>query len=157
LTTYLLFGGRVFQQTIGILMVTNCTLFLYSYETDFIHGLLKKNEKKLSDLLISCFAIKIMYGNYICWSNLSHWTGNTTDTARLASYHQSHLEIDNDDRLRTKLYDKNDYFNFPILDFPFKYVATFQQHLYMEYIFLSRSDIPQLVVTIGISLIEGWC
>jgi hypothetical protein len=73
-----------------------------------------------------------MYGNYICWSNLSHWTGNTTDTARLASYHQSHLEIDTDDRLRTKLYDKN---NFPILDFPFKYVATFQQHLYMEYIF----------------------
>ena len=46
-------GGRVFQQTIGIHMGTNCAplladLFLYSYEADFIHGLLKKNEKKLA-------------------------------------------------------------------------------------------------------------
>ena len=45
--------GRVFQQTIGILMGTNCAplfadLFLYSYEADFIQGLLKKNEKKLA-------------------------------------------------------------------------------------------------------------
>jgi hypothetical protein len=44
---------RVFQQTVGIPMGTNCAplladLFLYSYEADFIHGLLKKNEKKLA-------------------------------------------------------------------------------------------------------------
>jgi hypothetical protein len=42
------FGGRVFQQTFGIPMGTNCApllvdLFLYSYEADFIQGLLKKN------------------------------------------------------------------------------------------------------------------
>ena len=35
------FGGRIFQQTIGILMGTNCAplladLFLYSYEADFV-------------------------------------------------------------------------------------------------------------------------
>ena len=47
------FGGHVFQQTVGIPMGTNCAplhddLFLYSYEADFIHGLLKKNEKKLA-------------------------------------------------------------------------------------------------------------
>ena len=47
------FGGRVFQQTVGIHMGTSCVLFLvdlflYSYETDFIQGLLKKNEKKLT-------------------------------------------------------------------------------------------------------------
>jgi hypothetical protein len=46
-------GGRVFQQTVGIPMDTNCAplladLFLYSYETDFIQRLLKKNEKKLA-------------------------------------------------------------------------------------------------------------
>ena len=46
-------GGRVFQQTVGIPMGTNCAplfpdLFFYSYEADFIHGLLKKNEKKLA-------------------------------------------------------------------------------------------------------------
>ena len=44
---------------------------------------------------------------------------DTTDTYRSASYLHLHLEIDNDDRLRTKLYDKKDYFNFPIVNFPF--------------------------------------
>jgi hypothetical protein len=45
--------GHVSQQTVGIPMDTNCAplladLFLYSYEADFIQGLLKKNEKKLA-------------------------------------------------------------------------------------------------------------
>jgi len=47
-----IFGGRVFQLTVDIPMGTNCApllvdLFLYSYEADFIKGLLKKNEKIL--------------------------------------------------------------------------------------------------------------
>ena len=52
-----MFGERVLQQTIGMHMDTNCALplladlFLYSYETDFIQGLLKKNEKKLDPLI----------------------------------------------------------------------------------------------------------
>ena len=50
---FVMFGGGVFQQTVGIPMDTNCAplladLFLYSYEADFIQGLLKKNEKKLA-------------------------------------------------------------------------------------------------------------
>jgi hypothetical protein len=50
---FVFFGGRVFQQTVVILMGTNCApllgdLFLYSYEADFIQGLRKKNEKKLA-------------------------------------------------------------------------------------------------------------
>jgi hypothetical protein len=50
---FVFFGGRVFQQTVGIPMGTNCApllvdLLLYSYEADFIQGLLKKNEKKLA-------------------------------------------------------------------------------------------------------------
>ena len=45
---FAMFGGRIFQQTVGIPMGTNCApllveLFLYSYEAD-----LKKNEKKLA-------------------------------------------------------------------------------------------------------------
>jgi hypothetical protein len=40
---FVMFGGRVFQQTVGIPMDTNCALlladlFLYSYEADFIQG-----------------------------------------------------------------------------------------------------------------------
>ena len=37
------------------------------------------------------------------------------------------------------------------------YVATFQLHLHMDYISLSWYDIPELVVPIRISLIEGYC
>ena len=43
----------------------------------------------------------------------------TTDTDTSASYIGLHLEIDSEGRLRTKLYDKRDDFNFPIVNFPF--------------------------------------
>ena len=42
---------------------------------------------------------------------------DTTDTDRSASYLDIHLEIDSEGRLRTKLYDKRDDFNFPIANF----------------------------------------
>jgi hypothetical protein len=50
---FVFFGGRVFQQTVGKSMGTNCAplladLLLYTYEADFIQGPLKKNEKKLA-------------------------------------------------------------------------------------------------------------
>ena len=50
---FVIVGGRVFQKTVGIHMGTNCAplladLFPYSYEADFIQGFLKKNEKKPS-------------------------------------------------------------------------------------------------------------
>jgi len=51
---FVMFGGRVFQQTIDILMGTNrgrllAELVLYSYGTGFIQGLLQKNENKIAD------------------------------------------------------------------------------------------------------------
>ena len=47
------FGGRIFQQTIGIPMGTNCAplladLFLYSYEAEFVQRLLKAGKKHLA-------------------------------------------------------------------------------------------------------------
>jgi hypothetical protein len=44
---------------------------------------------------------------------------DTADTARSASYLDLHLEIDSEGWLKTKLYDKRDDFNFPIVKFPF--------------------------------------
>jgi hypothetical protein len=44
---------------------------------------------------------------------------DTTYTDRSASYLELHLEIYSEDRLRTKLYDKRDDFNCPIVNFPF--------------------------------------
>jgi hypothetical protein len=60
---FILFGGHVFQQMVGIPMDTKCAplladLFLYSYEADFIQGLLKKNKKEASlNPLLSCSAV----------------------------------------------------------------------------------------------------
>jgi hypothetical protein len=127
---FAMFGGRIFQQTVGIPMGTNCVpllaeLFLCSHEADFIHGLLKKNEKKLAR---SC-NFKFHNIDYVLSLNTSRFGDcvdriypieleikDTTDTDRSASYLDLHLEIDS---LRTKLYDKRDDFNFPIVNFPF--------------------------------------
>jgi hypothetical protein len=53
---FVMFGGHIFQQTIGIPMSTNCAslladLFLHSYEAFFIQGFLKKKTKEASPIL----------------------------------------------------------------------------------------------------------
>ena len=114
-------------------MGTNCArlladLFLYSYEADFIHVLLKKNEKKLA----RSFNFTFHYIDNVFSLNNSRFGDiadriypieleikDTTDTDTSASYLDLHLEIDSEGRLRTKLYDKRDYFNFSIVNFPF--------------------------------------
>jgi hypothetical protein len=144
-------GEPVFQQTVGIPMSTNCApllteLFLYSYEADFIQGFLNKNEKKLA----RSFNFTFRYIDDVLSLNNSRFGDSvdriypieleikdTTDIDRSASYLDLHLEIDNEGRLRTKHYDKRDDFHFLIVNFP--YVATFQQHLHMEYMYISFS------------------
>ena len=47
---FVVFAGKVFQQTVGIPMGTNCAplladIFLYSYEADFIQSLLSTGKK----------------------------------------------------------------------------------------------------------------
>ena len=130
---FVIFGGRVFQQTVGIPMGTNCAplladLFLYSYEEDFIQGLLKKNEKKLARSFNFTFRYidnvpslnNASFGDFVDRVYpIKLEIKDTTDTDRSASYIDLHFEIDSEGRLRTKLYDKRDYFNFPIVNFPF--------------------------------------
>ena len=59
-----------------------------------------------------------------------------TDTGRLASYLDLIIEIDHEGQSRTKLYDKRDYLKLPSRIFSLD-VATFKQHLHMEYVSLS--------------------
>ena len=102
-------------------------LFLYSYEAD-LQGLLKKNEKKLD----RSFNFTFRYIDDVLSLNNSRFGDfvdriypieleikDTTDIDRSASYLDIHLEIDSEGRLRTKLYDKRDDFNFTIVNFPF--------------------------------------
>jgi hypothetical protein len=53
----------------------------------------------------------------------SHWNWNRGyhRYSLNPSYLDLQLEIDSEGRLRTKLYDKRDDFNFPIVNFPFIY------------------------------------
>ena len=165
---FCLFGERVFQRTFGIRLGTICAplladLFLYSYEVDFI--LLQKNENKLA----RSFNFTFRYIDDVLSLNNSRFGDfidriypieleikDTTDTDRSASYLDLHLDIDSEGRLRTKLYDKGDVSIFPLWTFHL-YVATFQQHLHMEHISLSWYDIPEHMVPVRISLIEGCC
>ena len=48
---FVVFGGKVYQQIVGILIGTNCAplladIFLYSYEAEFIQSLLSTGKKK---------------------------------------------------------------------------------------------------------------
>ena len=103
-------------------------LFPYSHEADFIQGILKKNEKKLA----LSFNFTFLYTDDVLLLNNSRLCDfvdriypielqikDTTDTARSISYLDLHLEIDNEGRLRTKLYDKRDYLKIPNVNFPF--------------------------------------
>jgi len=103
-------------------------LWVHSHEADFMHGLLKKNKKKLTrsfDFTFLCIDDVTSLNN----SRLSDFVDRiypieleikeTTDTYISASYFQLHLEIDSEARLRTKLHAKRYDFNFPIVNFPF--------------------------------------
>ena len=128
-----LFGGRVFQQPIGITMGTHCypllsDLFLHAYKADFLQGLLKNKNGKLTQTFNSSFRYindvpslnNSRFGDYLhhIYPNELEVT-DTTDTQNSASYHDLHLEINNGERLKTILYDKRDDFTFPIVNFPF--------------------------------------
>ena len=112
-------------ETVGIHMGTICApplvdLFLYSYETDFIQGLLKNNEKKTA----RSFNFTFRHIDDVLSLNNSRFgdfidriypieleTKDTTDTDRSASYPDLNLELESEGRLTTKLYDKGFDFN----------------------------------------------
>ena len=129
---YVEFGGHIFQQTIGIPMGTNCAplladLFLFFYEAKFLQGLLQRKEKRLAQSFNFSFryiddVLSLKNPNFRDYLHLIYPTEleikETTDTTSSASYLDLYLYIDNG-RLRSKLYDKRDDFNFPIVNFPF--------------------------------------
>ena len=88
----------------------------------YINDVLSLNNSKFGDFVDRIYPIELEIKD-------------TTDIDRSASYLDLHLEIDSEGLLRTKLYDERDDSNFSIVNFHL-YVATFQQHLHMEYISL---------------------
>ena len=123
---FAMFGGRAFQQSVGIPMGTNCAHLL----ADFIQGLLKRKEMKLA----RSFNFMFRYIDDVLSLNNSRLGDfvhrvypielemkDTTHTDKSASYLNLQLEIDDEGRLGRKHYDKRDDFNLPIVNFPFVY------------------------------------
>ena len=129
---FVVFGGRVFQQTIGIPMGTNCAplladLFLYSYEAEFIQKLLSNKQKKLA----ACFNFTFRYIDDVLSINNDAFHHHlyaiypseleikeTTDSSTSTSYLDLLLSVSNG-LLSTKLYAKRDDFDFRTVKFPF--------------------------------------
>ncbi|KAK3087812.1 hypothetical protein FSP39_010974 [Pinctada imbricata] len=130
---FVVFGGKVFQQIVGIPMGTNCAplladIFLYSYEAEFIQSLVSEGKRYLAsefnftyryiDDVLSINNPKFAdYLSSIYPSELE--VKDTTETKNSASYLDIMLSYDTDGHMNTSLYDKRDDFNFSITNFPF--------------------------------------
>jgi len=125
-------------------VISNCKDSLarsFNFTFRYIDDVLSLNNSRFCDFVDRIYPIELEIKD-------------TTDTDRSASYLDLHLEIDSEGRLRTKFTTKEMISIFPLWTFHL-YVEHSRQHLHMEYIFLSWYDIPELVVPIRISLIEG--
>jgi hypothetical protein len=104
------------------------SIFVFFGGRVLIQGPLKKNEKKLARSFNFTFRYiddvlslsNSRFGDFVDRIYpIEFEIKDTTDTDRSTSYLDLHLEIDSEGRLRMKLYDKRDDFNFPIVNFPF--------------------------------------
>ena len=108
-------------------MDTNCAplladLFLYSMMQTSYRNFSRKTKRRQPDPLISYDVLSLNNSRFCDFVDriypIELEIKDTTDTDRCASYLDLHLEIDNEQQLRTKLYEKRDDFNFPIVNFP---------------------------------------
>ena len=127
------FGGKVFQQIVGIPMGTNCAPLLPDFFSVLIRSglhksLLSTGKKKIA----SQFNFTYRYIDDVLLNNnpdFENYLGqmypaeleinDTTESNTSASYLDLLLSIESDGQLRTSLYDKRDDFNFHITNFPF--------------------------------------
>ena len=114
------FGGTLFQQVVGIPMGKNCaplltTLFLYSYESEFLQKLVK--DKKIHEA--RAFNFTYRYIDDVLSINNSRFAEflpliyppelevkETTYTASSASFLDLYLKFVDSGQLSTKIYDK---------------------------------------------------
>ena len=101
---------------------------MYSYEAEFIQTLIKSGKRHIDKSF--CFTYRYIddvlsinnpkFGNYIDDIYPAELEiKDTTDVDHRASYLDLDLSYDRDKRLKVKLYDKGDDFNFNIVNSPF--------------------------------------
>ena len=129
---FIRFGTKVYRQTIGIPMGTNCAplvseSFLFCYERDFMKSLSKKNQADIieafnstSRYLDDLLNIDNIYFGHIVDriypAELQLNKANSSDTE--ASFLHLNLSISNG-TVSNNIYDKRDDFDFDVVNFPF--------------------------------------
>ena len=129
---YIRFGSKLYRQIVDIPMVTNCSplvadLFLFCYERDFILSLSDDNQSEVieafnstsrypDDLLNIDNTFFDSIVNHIYPSELQLNKAKVSDTE--ASFLHLHVSI-SDGFVKTKIFDKQDDFDFDIVNFPF--------------------------------------
>ena len=129
---FAMFGGRVFSTdsrhtTYGYTLLFSPTCSVIRMRQTSYRSFSSKNENKLTQSINFTFR----YIDDVLSLNNSRFGDfydsiypieleikDTIDTDRSTSCLELHLEVGSDGRLRTKLYDKRDDFNFPIMNFP---------------------------------------
>ena len=120
---FVVFGGKVFQQIVGIPIGTNCAplladIFLYSHEAEYIG--LYFGWKETVQLHISISINTPDFDNYLGQMYLTEFEiKDTTDRNTSTPYLDLLLSIGRDGQLHTSLNNKRDDFNFHITNFPF--------------------------------------
>ena len=127
------FAGKVFQQTVGIPMDTNCAplladIFLYSYEAEIIQSSLSTGKKHLTSRFNLTYRYiddvlsinKLEFENYLGQMYPAELKiKDTTESTTSASFLYLLLSIGRDYQLYTSIYDKRDDSNFHITNLSF--------------------------------------
>ena len=159
---------KLYRQIVGIPMGTNCAslvadLFLFCYERDFMLSLSDKNQtdiieafnstsRYLDDMLnIDNFYFEQMVGQ-IYPTELQLNKANSSDTE--APFLDLNLSITNG-IVSSKIYDKQDDFNFEIVNLPF-FDGDVLALLPMVYIFLSLFVLLECVLMLMTSTTETY-
>ena len=154
---FIRFGTKLYRQTIGIPMGTNCAplvadLFLFCYERDFMKSLSRENQadiieafnstsRYLDDLLNIDNIYFDQMVDRIYLTELQLNRANSSDTE--APFLDLNLYISNG-TVSTKIYDKRDDFDFDIVNFPFL-DGDVPGVLHMGYTYLNLLDSPELL------------
>ena len=144
---FIRFGSKLYRHIAGIPMGTNCAplvadLFLFCYERDFMLSLSDNNQadiieafnstsRYLDDLLIIDNPYYEQMVVQIYPTELQLNKANSTDTEAL--FLDLNLSITNG-IVSSKIYDKQDDFNFEIVNFPFLDTDVPRSHSYGVYI-----------------------
>ena len=108
-------------------MGTNCALFLYSYESEFLDNMIRSGHSKLARSFNLCYRYtddlivfnNQKFGHYVKEIYLSQLTVEKAKTFDdLANYPDLTFIIGSNNRLYTKLYGKRGDFDFHVVNFP---------------------------------------